>query len=136
MCSQETKRRKDGSNETDLRPALHEQALQDSPDLVSILDRDYVYRTVNSTYLKRYRKKREDMVGHSVTEILGEEVFEKIIRPNLDRCFAGETVSYQAWVAFPKLGKRYMDVYYYPLPDWDGSVPYVGVFVRDITDRK
>ena len=98
--------------ETSLQSALYERAVENSPDLISIVDRDCVYRMVNSTYLERYEKTREEIVGHHATEIFGREAFENVIKPNLDRCISGETVNYGDWFIYPRLGRRYMDVYY------------------------
>lgn len=118
-----------------VQSALYKQVVENSPDLISIVDRDCVYRMVNSAYLNRYEKTEEEIVGRHAAEILGQEVFEKIIKPNLDRCFAGETVNCQDWFSYPEPDKRYMDVYYYPLPNGGGLIERVVVIVRDITDH-
>ncbi len=45
-------------------------------------------------------------------------------------------VNYQAWFDFPKSGKRWMDVSYFPQILDDGSVSGIVVTSRDNTDRK
>jgi len=124
------------SNEISLEFALYERVVENSPDMISIVDRGYVYRMVNSAYLKYYRRTKEEIVGRRAAEILGDDIFEEIIRPHFDRCFAGETVNYQSWFRHHELGERYMDVHYYPLPGENGDIKQVAVVVRDMTEHE
>ncbi|MBL7061896.1 MAG: PAS domain-containing protein, partial [Dehalococcoidia bacterium] len=48
-----------------------------STDLLSLIDRNYIYRAVNDSYLRVYNRSREEIVGHSAREILGPEIFDK-----------------------------------------------------------
>jgi PAS domain S-box-containing protein len=105
-------------------------------DPISYLDRDYIYRAVNETYAQYAKRPREEIVGSSVAELLGTEVFEEQMKPHLDRCFAGEEVHYQAWFPVPEEQAIYMDVGYYPVCNKDGSVSGVVVASRDMTQRK
>jgi PAS domain S-box-containing protein len=105
-------------------------------DPISYLDRDYVYRAVNETYARLAKRPREEIVGLSVADLLGAEVFEEEVKPHLDRCLAGEEVHYQAWFPVPQEQPRYMDVGYYPAYAQDGSVAGVVVASRDMTERK
>lgn len=115
---------------------LYEQVIQNSPDLISIVDRDYVYRLVNNAYLRRYRKAEEEIVGHHASEVMGDEVFKNAVKPHFNRCLSGHEVRYQEWFSYPGLGDRHMDVSYYPMKNTSGSVEYVTVTVRDITELK
>jgi two-component system sensor kinase FixL len=103
-------------------------------DPISYVDRSYVYQSVNDAYLKFAKKAREDIVGHSVTELLGAESFEQYVKPHLDRCFAGEEVHYHAWFNVSDEGPKYMDVGYSPIYDANHEV-IMGAAVnsRDIT---
>ncbi|MEO5378293.1 MAG: PAS domain S-box protein [Magnetococcus sp. DMHC-6] len=106
-----------------------------SQDHLSYLDNNFIYQAVNDTYLRHHRKKREEIVGHSVVELLGEEVFNHI-KENLERCLAGQTVNYQAWFDFPGVGLRWMDVSYFPYVLENGTIAGVMVSSRDNTERK
>jgi len=92
----------------------YERIVAASNDHMAMIDGNYVYQAVNDAYLKSMNKAREDIIDHSVPEILGQEFFEKNQKPNIDRCLAGEVVRYQTWVNFPTSGRRYMDVTHYP----------------------
>jgi PAS domain S-box-containing protein len=104
-------------------------------DLMSYIDRDYAYRAVNDTYLTFWQQEREAIVGRTVADLIGLEAFEKVLRPMLDRCLAGETIRYQDWFDYPQGGKRFMDVGYYPAPAANGEVEGIVVSARDITHQ-
>ena len=114
----------------------YERIVTTAPDHVSMLDRNYVYQIVNDTYLKVHGRPREEIVGHTVAELLGQAAFENLLKPKLDRCLAGETINFQAWLDFAGVGRRYMDVSYSPYLDNDGQVTGVVVGGRDLTDLK
>ncbi len=106
-----------------------------TPDHMSFVDSDYVYREVNDAYLAAFERTREQIIGHTVAELLGDEVFETTARPNLDRCFSGEPVSCQQWFQFPGAGKRHLDVTFGPFRDKGGTITGAVITSRDITDR-
>ncbi|MBF0455861.1 MAG: response regulator [Magnetococcales bacterium] len=105
-----------------------------SEDHMSFLDRNYIYRAVNNAYLINCAKKEEEILGYSVSDLLGEAVFQSI-KENLDRCLAGESINYRATFQFPSTGQRYMDVSYFPQYDAQGEVEGIVVAARDITER-
>ncbi|MFP4437130.1 MAG: PAS domain S-box protein [Chloroflexaceae bacterium] len=107
-----------------------------TPDAVSLLDRNYVYQIVNDAYLHLNVKAYEEIVGHSVANLLGREVFETVAKPNLDRCLAGETIRYQSWFTYAGAGRRYMDMTYTPYRDDHGVIAGVLVNTSDITEVK
>lgn len=111
------------------------RVIDESPDKISLVDRRYVYRMVNSSYCQFFGMSADRIVGRTVEDLFGEEVFENLLRPHLDRCFAGEPVHYESWFTFPAVGRRYMDVHYYPLTS-DREVDYVVVLSRDVTERR
>jgi PAS domain S-box-containing protein len=107
-----------------------------SKDHMALIDRNYIYQTVNAAALKAVKKSHEDIVGHSVAEIFGQEYFEKHQKPNIDRCLAGETVRYRTWINYPAYGRRYMEIDYSPYVEADESISGYVVNSRDITEQK
>ncbi len=55
-------------------------------------------------------------LGEKAEDLLGAEIF-KTLKPYLDRCLAGETVSFQKEFTLKGCGKRFMDVIYTPFKD-------------------
>ena len=54
---------------------------------------------------------------------------------NLDRAFSGQTVKYRAWMTFPTMGHRYMDIVYTPYKQSDKKIAGCVVNSRDISER-
>jgi len=114
----------------------YEQIVATSRDLMSLIDRQYVYRTVNDAYLQAHQRQRDQIVGKSIADLMSPSIFENTIRPKLKKCFAGETVRYEIWFDFQGWGRRFMDVIYYPARDESGNVSGAVVNSRDMTETK
>ncbi|MBF0153220.1 MAG: PAS domain-containing sensor histidine kinase [Magnetococcales bacterium] len=107
-----------------------------SSDHMSLLDANYTYQVVNDSYLEYWGKTREMIIGHSVADLLGREIFDEKIRLMLDECLAGRSINYEAWFDFPTRGRRFMNVSYYPYLDRRRVVSGVVVIARDMTELK
>lgn len=107
-----------------------------SHDLMSYVDKNYIYRMANDAYLKRFNKThKENIIGHSIANLLGETTFVEKIKPKMDRCFRGEIIKYEAWFHWAD-GEHYLDVAHYPAYDNNRNILGAVVSVRDITERK
>lgn len=115
----------------------YEQMVSTTPDWMALIDRSYVYRIVNQAYLASNNKSYDQVIGHTVAELLGEAVFMmEEIKPYLDQTLAGETVHFQRWFDFPAVGQRFIDVTYAPYREKDGTISGVIVSGRDMTEVK
>lgn len=114
----------------------YERILSATQDMMSFVNKQYTYQAVNDAYCKVHNKKREEIVGKSVVELLGQEVFDSTIKEQLDRSFGGERICYEKWFDYPGTGRRYMEVTYYPFIDENQIITGTVVTCRDITDRK
>ncbi len=112
----------------------HERLLSALPDLISVVGRDFVCRDVNRACLDAYRKRREDVVGYPVADLIGRERFEAFLQPCLKRCFGGEPAVFQAWFELPNGGRRFMHVSHSPYREADGSISGAVMSAHDITD--
>ncbi|MGD9850708.1 MAG: PAS domain S-box protein [Nitrospirales bacterium] len=115
---------------------LSELVFNASPDHISVVGRDYRYRRVNPTYERVHGKTKEELVGLSVADLLGKEVFTHQVQPLIDRCFQGEEVHYESWFTFQDGASRYMAVSYIPLLIPDKDSEEIVVIARDWTERK
>ncbi len=79
---------------------------------------------------------RDQLVGHTVAEVFGEEFFSEVIKPHAERCMAGEEVRYEAWFDFPVTGRQYMQFTYDPYTRADNEVEGFVVNARNVTERK
>lgn len=107
-----------------------------TPDMVSFVDSDYRYQAVNDAYILAHGRPREALIGRHVAEVLGQSVFEKVVKPRIDRCLAGETIRYQEWFEFAGVGKRFTDVSYSRAVDDNGTPRGVAVSVRDMSEQR
>jgi PAS domain S-box-containing protein len=105
-----------------------------SPDAIYIVGRDYRYRRVNPVFARRWRLPAEEIVGMRMPDLAGKEPFEETYKPNLDRCFAGEEVSFGGWFPTPG-GRRYLAATYSPLRPDSERVEAALAVTRDLTDR-
>ncbi len=105
------------------------------PDFFSIIDSSYTYQSVNQFYLDSFKKEKDEIVGRTIADLHGKEVFENFIKKDIDKALAGEYVNIKHWIQLPD-EKRYVDALFTPLTGVDGDVTSVAVIARDITEQK
>jgi len=113
---------------------LTRQMFERSSDRISIVGRDYRYQRVNPAFERRWGMPAETIVGMHVADLLGMESFEQMAKAYLDRCFAGEEVSYADWLTTSH-GRRYSAVTYSPLRPDSERVEAALVIIRDLTEH-
>ena len=113
----------------------YQKAVESSQDMIAVVDRNYNYLIANNMFLKYRGMDKEQVVGRSVSEVLGKDVFERVVKKNLDTCFEGEFIQYEMKYTYPELGERDLSVSYFPIEGPDG-VNRVASVIRDITERK
>ena len=118
------------------RESQRYQYIADSVDeIMSIIDRDYVYQSINRKFIEVLQKTKEEVIGYSVAEVFGTEFFQNV-KKDLDRCLKGESFDAQRWTTLPAISGRCMHRVYTPFRDENGSVTGVVVSSRDITESK
>jgi PAS domain S-box-containing protein len=110
------------------------QVFETLPDRVAVVGRDYRYRRVNPVFERYCKQPAHAVVGTHVADLAGTEVFEQTIKPRLDRCFAGEDVSYAEWFSGTS-GRQYLAVSFSPLRQDPGRVDAALIIARDLTDH-
>jgi PAS domain S-box-containing protein len=113
----------------------YEKVVEGSDAMIAVIDREYCYLLANHAYLEQRGLEREDLLGSSVEEVVGEKAFKSVIKEKLDECFQGNTVRYELREQYPKLGERDILVSYFPIEGPHG-VDRAAVILQDITDRK
>jgi PAS domain-containing protein len=92
----------------------YEFIVNTSGQFMTLINRDYTYEAVNEAYSLSHKKSRDEILGMTVADIWGEETFNTIIKPYIDKCLAGNEVHYQKWFEFKDEEPRFYDVSYYP----------------------
>jgi PAS domain S-box-containing protein len=103
---------------------------------IAVVDDSYHYRLVSRQYLEGYNVAEADLIGKGVAELMGAEVFESTVKPNLDRALNGEVVKYTDCFNIPAKGKRVLEVVYYPIRGDSSKISSVAAITHDITEQK
>ncbi|MBV5279463.1 MAG: cache domain-containing protein [Campylobacteraceae bacterium] len=115
----------------------YKKIVSSSDDLLSLIDKNYIYLAVSEGYLKIFGKEKEEILGHSMPELFGEQYFEENLRYFSDKVLSGESYEREHWVKFD-LEERYLHTKYFPYYEKESDVlpsAYV-VSSRDITEKK
>ena len=112
-----------------------EAILDTSPDMVALVDRNYIFETVNDTYCKVTGLARDQIIGHTITEVWGADNFTEFMRAKIDACLEGQVLDFQQWLTIDGR-RRFMDAVYRPFYADNKTVSHVIVMGRDITDAK
>lgn len=113
-----------------------ERIVANTQDLLALINRDYVYETANRSFLTAHGLLPESVPGRSISDVFGEDVFNKLIKHRIDRAFSGQTVRFQEGMDYVGIGHRFMDVSYFPMFDNAGKVEGAVLNARDITEKR
>jgi len=114
----------------------YEKAVEGAEDMIWVVDRQYRFLLANRQYLKMRNMAREQVVGSSIPDVLGKEIFETVIKPKLDECFRGNVVRYEMKFSYPILGERDILLSYFPIEHVNGTIDRAACILHDITERK
>ncbi len=118
---------------TDGMPDRHLKLVNNSRDLITLINRGFVYEVANDAYCGAIGKDRAEIVGRTVAEVWGEERFESAIRKHLEECLSGREVEYIERFRFGAF-EKHMHVTYSPYCEQEeGIITHVAVCSHDIT---
>ena len=108
-----------------------------SQDMMALVNRDYVYESVNKSFCNAVRRNSgEEIIGRSMAEIWGEEIFQKLIKENFLQCLHGKEISGEEWLDMPGRGTQCFEITYSPYQDSCSVVTHAIVVMHNITNRK
>jgi PAS domain S-box-containing protein len=113
----------------------YERIISATPDAIALVDLNYCYRLINRTYMTWHLKHREEIIGRSMPDLLGDATFEKVAKPYFDRCLQGEIVQYETWFHY-RTQSRFVSVTYAPYLEANGTISSVVLSLRDLTEVK
>jgi PAS domain S-box-containing protein len=113
---------------------LTRNIFENAPDAMAVIGRDYRYQRLNPIYERSWKMPVDRIVGLHVSDLHGNEVFEQILKPRMDRCFAGEQVAFAEWFVNAS-GRFYYSVIYVPLRLGSDRVEAALAITRDLTDH-
>lgn len=117
--------------------ARYRKIVKTAPMMFSLINSSYQYVLVNNYYCTCFERTEEEIVGNTVSQLFGEEVFSTILKHHIDTALAGSPSAFENWFSFPGTGKRFMTVTYSPYAERRGGVANgVVVFSTDSTQLK
>lgn len=120
---------------TEKRLREYERLVESSEEVIAVVDRDYRYLIANRAFLRYRQMTKEQVIGHTMSEIVGEDFFLGIMKPKLDRCFDGLIVRYEKKMTYPEIGERDLSVSYFPIKG-PQEIDRVACIVSDRTETK
>ena len=115
---------------------ISDQIINHSRSMITIINRDYIYEKVNSTFCNAHQVVLDTILGKSLGDVWGHDTFHNIIKRNVDLCFSGKTIQYEASFPTPRLGKRHFEVVFRPLSVDPGRITHLLAETFDINDLK
>lgn len=108
-----------------------------SKDMMALINREYIYESVNKSFCNVLKKAgREEIIGNSVSEIWGEEIFQNIFKVGITECLNGEEKYTEGWIDIPDNGKQCFEIVFSPYMDSGNTITHVTIVMRNITVRK
>ncbi|KXA93391.1 hypothetical protein AKJ64_00650, partial [candidate division MSBL1 archaeon SCGC-AAA259E17] len=98
-------------------------------------DEDYRYLFAKEAFLDFHGLEEGEVLGHTVAEVEGEDLFNEEIKPRVDECLEDNTIEYEMTYDHPELGDRHLRITYYPLRDEEGEIQGLVANIRDLTER-
>lgn len=121
-------------SEEDLRALAQVSAA--SSDFIVIIGSDFRYRFANEVYLKARQLRPEGIIGHHMRDVVGNEKFEELGRPQVEAALRGETVESLETTDLGRNELHHLHVHVTPYREADGSITGVVMSGRDITEIK
>lgn len=105
------------------------------PSLVSYVNAREEYEFVNTAYEKWFVKSKNEVVGKTLAEVLGNAAYAKV-KEHVDRVLSGNLAAFDSWLNYKDGGERFVSATY--VPHFDSSKRVIGFFVlvNDLTERK
>ena len=136
VCSfQELTERKRAEEALRASEAELQSVINRTPFMLVRCSRDLRYRFISEAYAHLIGRRREDVIGKTIVEVLGEKGFNTL-RPYTERVLRGEAIDFECELDFPKIGTRRLAIAYRPERDADGNVGGWIASLLDITEQR
>ena len=114
VCSfQELTERKRAEEALRESEAELQSVINRTPFMLVRCSRDLRYRFVSDAYAHLLARPRSDIVGKTISELIGENGLETL-RPYIERVLHGEAVNFECNLDFPDIGTRRLLIAYRP----------------------
>ncbi len=106
-----------------------------APVMIVQCDAQGRYKFVNVPYLNRFGLKAEDILGKTVTEVVGHTAYASLGR-HVEAALQGHTVDFEEKIPYGALGPRWIHAVYVPQKEFDGKITGFVAVIEDVTARR
>ena len=106
-----------------------------APAYIAHCDRGCRYLFVNRPFADRLQLTPEQVIGRTVWDLLGTEVYERL-RPHVEAALRGERVELELELPYQHAGARLMQAKLAPALDGQGQVSGFVAVISDVTERR
>jgi PAS domain S-box-containing protein/putative nucleotidyltransferase with HDIG domain len=103
-------------------------------DFIFIVDKHHRIVEANKALLKAIGKERDEIIDKTVFEVFYNSERHEDIENGIEQSMLGENISYESQMEFDSLGKRFIDVKFFPYYDKGRSLSAAVVNFKDITN--
>lgn len=115
---------------------FYEAIASSSMDMIALLDTNFIYLACNKTYAEVVGYLPSRLIGKSAEEVFGKAFFRRVIYERAASCMReNKNTNFEDWFNFPIVGRRFMEINYYPYLRDDKVVGFI-VNARNITKTK
>jgi signal transduction histidine kinase/PAS domain-containing protein/CheY-like chemotaxis protein len=115
---------------------ISDQIINNSRSMITVINREYIYEKVNFTFCNAHQLVLGTILGKTMGEVWGHDTFHNNIKKNVDACFSGKIVQYEATFFTPGSGTRHFEVVFRPLSTAPGKITHLLAETFDIHDLK
>lgn len=102
-------------------------------DFIFIVDSNHKIVEANQAFLKAVGKEHHEIIDKPVFEVFYDALHHKDIEENINRSMHGENITYESEMEFDALGRRFVDVEFFPYYDKGDELSAAVVNLKDIT---
>jgi PAS domain S-box-containing protein len=136
VCSfQEFTERKRAEEALRASEAELQSVINQTPFMLVRCSRDLRYRFISQAYAQWVGRPRDEVLGTTIVEALGEKGFETL-RPHIEKVLQGSPEEFECEIDFRRAGRRFLHIVYRPEMDASGHVNGWIASLLDITERK
>ena len=136
VCSfQELTERKRAEEALRASEAELQSVMNRTPFMLVRCSRDLRYRFISQAYAQWIGRPRDDIVGKTIREALGQAGFETL-RPHIEKVLQGESQDFECVIDFHGVGARRLHIAYRPEIDANGQVHGWIASLLDITEQQ
>ncbi|CAD5982684.1 Virulence sensor protein BvgS [Planktothrix tepida] len=114
----------------------YERIVAATTDQICLIDRNYTYQLANPAYLNLYHQALEDLMGRPLINLVGQEQFEQMMKPHLERCLQGEVIHTHFWLSSATLESQFLSITYAPYYELNQNISGVVISIRNLTELK